>query len=636
MNSNSLFVNFICSSALPSTTFEMSTKYKTKINAVMKKKIFTIAIGSLAFIAATFVVSVGVNAQIINTIAGTGAPSFGGDGAAAALAQLSDPSAVKVDAAGNIYIADRGNDCIRKINTSGIISTIAGTAGTSGFAGDGAAATAALLNTPGSIAIDGSGNIYISDYGNHAIRKVDAAGIITTVAGGGGSASSGSSGDGGPATAALLNRPQGMNLDAAGNIYFADEQNNAVRKINVSTGIISRVAGTGSASFTGDGGAATAATLKYPKDVVVDADGNVFIADHSNHRIRKVNSAGIISTITGGTTFGYSGDGLDATGALIKYPYALTIDNQGNLLFNDQGNNRIRKIFTSGIITSVAGNGSYGFSGDGGSCYSADLSTVGITCDAAGNIYLAEYGYHRIRKITPAAASISGTSTICKGNITTLSGSVAGGSWISYNASIANVDASGNVTGHNTGISTIGYLTTIDGIAYINVTVNAEPAAIAGTPTVCIAATTSLSHTAGGGTWTSSNASIASVDATGNCTGVAVGSALITYTLTTGCYSMFGMGVISCTTDVKEIADNITDIKLFPNPSTGTFSISLPDHEGNSAVTVTDILGKTILTRDAGNHKTIDCTIPNTIPGNYFVKITTGKNIYRSSLVITQ
>jgi trimeric autotransporter adhesin len=599
----------------------------------MKKKIFTIAIGSLAFIAATLVVSVGVNAQIINTIAGTGAPSFGGDGAAATLAQLSDPSSVKVDAAGNIYIADRGNHCIRKINTTGTISTIAGTGGTSGFSGDGAAATAALLNTPGSMAIDATGNIYISDYGNNKIRKVDAAGIITTIAGGVGS---GSSGDGGPATAALLNRPQGINLDAAGNIYFADELNNSIRKITVTTGIISKVAGAGSSSFSGDGGAATAATLQYPKDVVVDADGNVLIADHSNHRIRKVNTAGIISTIAGGTTFGYSGDGFDATGALIKYPYALTIDNKGNLLFNDQGNNRVRKIFTSGIITSVAGNGSYGFSGDGASCYGADLSTVGITSDATGNIYLAEYGYHRIRKITPAAASISGASTICKGNTTSLSSSVSGGSWNSYNASIANVDASGNVTGHNTGISTIGYFTTTDGIAYINVTVNAEPAAIAGTPTVCIAATTSLTHTASGGTWSSSNASIATVDATGNCSGLAVGSALITYTLPTGCYSMFGMGVIACPTEVKTARDNNCTINVYPNPSAGTFSISLPDREGNSVVTVSDILGKTILTRDAGNNKTIDCTIPNAIPGNYFVKVTTGKNIYRSSLVISQ
>lgn len=602
----------------------------------MKKKIFTIAIGSLAFIAATFVVSVGVNAQIINTIAGTGAPSFGGDGAAATLAQLSDPSAVKVDAAGNIYIADRGNDCIRKINTSGIISTIAGTAGTSGFAGDGAAATAALLNTPGSIAIDGSGNIYISDYGNHAIRKVDAAGIITTVAGGGGSASSGSSGDGGPATAALLNRPQGMNLDAAGNIYFADEQNNAVRKINVSTGIISRVAGTGSASFTGDGGAATAATLKYPKDVVVDADGNVFIADHSNHRIRKVNSAGIISTIAGGATFGSTGNGGMANAALLKSPYALTIDNEGNLLINDQGNNCIRAIYTSGIINSIAGSGAYGFSGDGGPSYSADISTVGITSDAAGNIYLAEYGYHRIRKITPAVVTVSGTTAICVENITTLTPSMAGGTWGSFTPSIASVDVSGNVTGHSAGVASIFYFSPADGSVTKNVTVNAAPAAIAGTPTVCIAATTPLSHSAGGGTWTSSNPSIATIDASGNCSGVATGSALITYTLTTGCYTLFGMGVISCPTDVKEIADNITDITLFPNPSTGTFSISLPDREGSSVVTVSDILGKTILTRDAGNNKTIDCTIPNAIPGNYFVKITTGKNIYRSSLVISQ
>jgi sugar lactone lactonase YvrE len=598
----------------------------------MKRKTITNTIRSIAFIAATLAVNIGVKAQVINTIAGDGAAAYSGDGAAALLAQVRDPTSVKVDGAGNIYIADRGNHCIRKINASGTISTIAGTGGSSGMSGDGSAATSAQLNTPSSMAIDGAGNIYITDYGNNRIRKVNTSGIISTIAGG---IVSGSTGDGGPAVDALLNRPQGINLDAAGNLYFADELNNAIRKINLTTGIITRVAGAGSSSFSGDGGAATAATLRYPKDVVVDASGNVFIADHGNHRIRKVNSSGVISTLTGGATFGYSGDGADASLAEIKFPYSLSIDHQGNLLFNDQGNNRIRKIFTSGIIVSEAGNGSYGFSGDGGSCYGAQISTIGITNDATGNIYLAEYGYHRIRKITPAAATISGAATVCKGNTTTLTSSVAGGSWVSYNSSIADINASGILTAHNTGIATIAYLSTTDGVAFINVTVNPEPAAITGTPTVCVGATTALSNATSGGTWSSSNTSIATIDATGNCSGVTTGSAKITYALSAGCYALSDMTVVTCASDVKHVTDNNNSIEVYPNPTKGTFTITIPDNEQEALVTITDVLGKTVYSTMTRNKVTAYCTIPNVVTGNYFIKVAAGEKVYRSKLVIT-
>ena len=226
-----------------------------------------------------------------------------------------------VDAAGNLFIADGSNNRIRKVDPAGTISTVAGTGvgGGFGFSGDGGPATGAQLNAPFGVFVDAAGNLFIADVGNHRIRKVDPAGTISTVAGTGVGGFSGFSGDGGPATEAQLHFPAGVFVDAAGNLFIADASNHRIRKMDPA-GTISTVAGTGVEGFSGDGGPATEAQLHFPAGVFVDAAGNLFIADASNHRIRKVDPAGTISTVAGTGTAGFSGDGGPATGAQLNGP----------------------------------------------------------------------------------------------------------------------------------------------------------------------------------------------------------------------------------------------------------------------------------------------------------------------------
>ena len=311
--------------------------------------------------------------------------------------QLSNPQSVALDGAGNLYIADTGDHRIHKVDSAGVISTVAGS-GTAGFSGDSSAATAAQLNTPADVAPDGAGNLYITDRGNERIRKVDSAGVISTVAGSG---TAGFSGDGGAATAAQLNEPYGVAVDSSGNLYIAEWNNNRIRKVD-SAGVISTVAGTGTAGYSGDGGAATAAQLSNPQDVALDAAGNLYIADVNNNRIRKVNSAGVISTVAGTGTAGFSGDGGAATSAQLHWPRGVALDGAGNLYIVDNNNHRIRKVDSSGSISTVAGTGTAGYSGDGGAATSAQLSNPrGVALDGAGNLYIADTSNNRIRKVGP-------------------------------------------------------------------------------------------------------------------------------------------------------------------------------------------------------------------------------------------
>ena len=254
---------------------------------------------------------------IIETVAGNGTEGFGGDGGAAVAAQLYLPLGVALDGAGNLYIADLGNHRIRKVDAAGVITTVAGSGSTGefggGFGGDGGAATGARLSSPAGMALDGAGNLYIADGWNHRIRKVDAAGTITTVAGSGRSglgSMGGYSGDGGPATAAQLYAPAGVALDGAGNLYIADLLNHRIRKVD-SAGVITTVAGSGEVGFGeggfgGDGGPATAAQLNFPEGVALDGAGNLYISDTRNQRIRKVDAAGVITTVAG---YGPTGEG---------------------------------------------------------------------------------------------------------------------------------------------------------------------------------------------------------------------------------------------------------------------------------------------------------------------------------------
>ena len=339
----------------------------------------------------------------INTIAGGGV----GDNGPAVAALLDSPSGVAVDGAGNLYVADTENHRIRRVDASGTIATIAGT-GEEGSSGDGGPAVAAPLNFPAAVAVDGAGNLYIADRGNHRIRRIDPSGTITTIAGTGGR---GFSGDGGPAVAAQLNFPAGVSVDGAGNLYIADEWNHRIRRVDLS-GTITTLAGTGRRGFSGDGGTAVSARLNYPNGVAVDGAGNLYIADSDNHRIRRTDASGTITTIAGTGERGFNGDGVTAASAQLSYPTGMAVDGAGNLVFADAGNNRIRRIDASGTITTLAGTGEGDFSGDAGPAVAAKLNGPrDVAIDSAGNFVFADYGNNRIRRIDPSGAitTIAGT-----------------------------------------------------------------------------------------------------------------------------------------------------------------------------------------------------------------------------------
>jgi Gluconolactonase len=335
----------------------------------------------------------------ITTIAGNGARGYSGDNGPAVNAGLYSPENLAIDGFDNIYIADTGNNRIRKIDGSDNISTVTGN-GTGDYDGDGGAAIEAEINSPHDVTVY-SGNIYIADYQNACIRMVNSSsGKISTIAGIGSQA--GFDNDGNSAVTAKLNYPSGVAVDGSGNIYIADTVNHRIRKINVS-GDISTVAGNGTAGYSGDDGPAVNAELNYPVDIAVDNAGNLYIADNKNNRIRKVDiSSQNISTIAGTGKSDFAGDGGVATDAALNSPRGIAVDSAGNIYIADTNNHRIRKVDSvSGYISTIAGNGNLGFRGDNGHATGARLSyPAGVAVDASGNLYIADTGNHRIRKVT--------------------------------------------------------------------------------------------------------------------------------------------------------------------------------------------------------------------------------------------
>jgi len=338
-----------------------------------------------------------LKAQIITTIAGNGTSGYSGDGGAATSAEFKDPNSVCYFE-GNLYVPDFANARIRIINLStGIINTFAGT-GVDGYSGNGGPATSAKFYQPSYVAADSFGNIIIDDANNARFRIVDPSGIVSLYAGNG---VRGFSGDGGAATSAEFNNTVGAMaiVDDTGNVYISDNNNNRIRKITTS-GIVTTIAGNGTAGFSGDGGAATSAELHTPSGLAIDAAGNIYVADYSNSRIRMINTSGIISTYAGAAAgTGHSGNGYPATSTYLNEPSAMVMDASGNLYFAEAGNADIRKINTSGIVSLVAGNHTAGFSGDGGQATAAEISTTGLSIDPCGDLYLAEESTQRIRVI---------------------------------------------------------------------------------------------------------------------------------------------------------------------------------------------------------------------------------------------
>ncbi len=374
-----------------------------------------------------FIFSFSASAQLITTVAGNGILGYSGDGADARSAEVYNPYYTTTDDSGNIYIADSYNNLIRKVNALGIISTYVsnyygwlGLGG--GFAGDGGPATAARLNFPVSVAVDHFGNLFISDQVNYRIRKVTASGIITTIAGTG---SVGFSGEGGPATAARISSAQGMCVDDTGNLFFADRNNHRIRKVSVS-GIITTVAGTGVGGYSGDGGPATAAQFGSPCDVAIDRVGNLYVADEMNNCIRKINTTGVISRFAGNHLIGYTGDGGPATLAQLHWPVGVAVDKSsgpgaGSVYIADCNNHRVRVVNTSGIISTVAGTGFPGYNGDDILAVTAQLySPYNVAVSGTGAVYITDAGNTRIRKIgSDFNIAVLPGATVCPATVVT-------------------------------------------------------------------------------------------------------------------------------------------------------------------------------------------------------------------------
>ncbi len=500
--------------------------------------------GSCGSVTAQYPVMVGV--PVITTVAGNGTSGCCiGDGGPATAAELGYPTGVFADGSGNIYVANQAYNRIRKVDSAGIITTIAGT-GTSGFSGDGGPATNAMIYGPTAITKDVAGNIYFSDAENVRIRKINTSGIISTIAGTG---ITGFLGDGGPSTAAQIHEPFGIATDLYGNLYFTDY--NRIRKIN-SSGIISTVAGSaiGLSGFSGDGGPATAALLNGISRIQTDVYGNLYISDFGNYRIRMVNTSGIIKTVAGNGISGSTGDGGPATAAELYSPEGLVIDAGGNLYVAGYIDQKVRVVNNSGIIKTYAGIGSFGYTGDDGPATSATFAyPLDVSFTGPNNLYIADNDNSAIRKVSPGTvvtSALTGLAKVCVGSTITFSDSTTGGIWSSSNTAVAAVGTTGIVTGISAGTATITYSVTFEcGVLFSTktVSVNPVPGIPVGPTAVCAGSTIALSDI-GGGTWVSSNSSVASVALlTGIVTGITGGIAIITYAIPSGCYAIYPVTV---------------------------------------------------------------------------------------------
>jgi len=364
--------------------------------------------------------------EIITTFAGNGQVSYSGDGGPAINAALNYPKGLAIGANGSLYIADTENFRVRVVNSLGIINTFAGN-GVDSYSGDGSAAISAGFSDVMGVAVTSAGNVYIADASNRVVREVSTAGTVTTIAGIG---VQGFSGDGGLATAAALGRPVALALDVSGNLYIVDSVNQRVRRIGTN-GIITTVAGNGNSAYAGDGGPATLASFSFPLGVTVDSADNIYVADAGNNRVRKITaSTGIITTVAGNGQAGFSGDGASAANATLNLPSDVALDGAGNLYIADAGNNRVRMVNSAGVITTIAGTSTNGFTGDGGPAAQAELNNPwGLTTDASGDVYIADRVNSRIRLISanPTAPPVVPPNAVVNAATFTPGGAIAPG-----------------------------------------------------------------------------------------------------------------------------------------------------------------------------------------------------------------
>ena len=530
-----------------------------------------------------------------------------GDGGLAIYAHF-NPLCICVDSNDNVYIGDEqlSGVRVRKVDAvTGIITTIAGN-GTVGYGGDGGIATSAAFSNAAALCIDNFGNLYISDTWNHRIRKVNlSTGTITTYAGIG---VAGYSGDGGPATSAKITEPDGICLDHSGNLYIGDRANGRIRKVDAVTGIITTFAGNGIIGFGGDGGNADSAEFDYMLGMTVDTNNNLYFTDANNNRVRRIDAiTHIVTTVAGngpecpppsaGGCGTFGGDGGPADSGYLHQPFGLCLDHSRNIYIGDCQNMRVRKVgygvitptFNGGAIqplnlcigagaiaidtlmaiTDVLASGTEkwtvisapshgilgGFSATA-TCTGGYVIPSGLTYTPASgftgtDVFSIQINNGQDSTITtvnvsmqPVPAAISGDTVICLGHSTALNSSPAGGVWSSSDAYIAPVVfASGEVSGIAAGASIITYALAPGCIATRYVIVNPLPAAITGDTSVCLGFTTILDD-AGGGVWSSGNATIASVNtASGMVSGISVANTTITYTLPTGCFVTTGLTV---------------------------------------------------------------------------------------------
>ena len=536
--------------------------------------------------------------QIISTIAGNGTSGYTGTGGPATAAELFHPKGTATDDSGNVYIADADNNMIRKISLTGTITTICGyLAG--GFSGDGGLAIYAGLSRPNSIAIDRTGNIYICDADNQRIRKIDTAGIIHTLVGDG---TGGYIGDGGHAATAEINEPGAIAVDKYGNLYIADELNNVIRKVDTA-GIITSFAGNGATGFSGEGGPATAATIGFPFGVACDTAGNVFFSLTYEDRICKVDPAGIMTTYAGvgGGAGGFAGDGGPATAASIDNPWGIGTDLTGNVYIADFANERIRKVDLAGNITTFAGNGGTGFSGDGSAAVGAKLrDPAGVSADATGNVYIADYNNHRIRKVSIANHApyfVSGASqsiTVCEDT-----------AMFSINSTLVVVDSD------NAQLETWSQVT-----APVHGTLTASYGTFSTGSTLTPAGLSYIPNTG----YTGHDSFKISVSDN------IAADTITVYVTDTNCAS---------TTSVAMQNNGTSMMTIFPNPGNGVFELSIAAPLDESAhVVITDLVGKKVSEFITTTNKQIalDIEAPS---GIYLIEATSAHNHWSNKLVIT-